>query len=135
MIGVVICAHHTLAPALAETAETIVGEYPALTAVAVDYGDAPDVTREHIQAAIREVDSGQGVLLLCDMFGGTPSNLSLSLLSDELEVVTGVNLPMLLKLFTERERGELSQVAATIRDDAREKIMVAGELLRPRKKK
>lgn len=134
-IGVVICAHHTLAPALVETAEQIVGEYPGLASVAVDYGDPPDVTREHIQAAIKQVDEGEGVLLLCDMFGGTPSNLSLSFLSDRLEVVTGVNLPMLLKLFTARERGPLAEVAATIRDDAREKIMVAGELLRPRSTK
>ncbi len=133
MIGVVVCTHHTLAAALVETVKGIVGEFEGLVAVGVEYGDAPEGTHERLGEAIREVDMGDGVVLLCDMFGGTPSNLSLSFLSDELEVVTGVNLPMLLKLFTARERTPLADVATTIRDDARENIMVAGELLRGRK--
>lgn len=130
MIGVVVCSHHTLAGALVETVQLIVGEFEALTAVGVEYGDPPDATLDRIRAAIGEVDMGEGVVLLCDMFGGTPSNLSLSFLSDELEVVTGVNLPMLLKLFTAREQGPLRAIAASIRDDARDNILVAGELLR-----
>lgn len=128
MIGVVICTHNTLAESLLETTRMIVGDFPQAAAVSVMSGDAMDVVLERLRAAISKVDTGDGVVLLCDMFGGTPSNLSLSFLT-EVEVVTGVNLPMLLKLFTTRE-GEPQQVAAMIRDHARENILVAGELLR-----
>ena len=82
--------------------------------------------------AIASVDTGAGVLLLCDMFGGTPSNLSLSFLDDKVEIVTGVNLPMLLKLYTSREQN-LAEVAQTICDHARQSTLVAGALLRPKK--
>jgi mannose PTS system EIIA component len=128
MTGVVICTHHTLAEALAETARMIVGEFPACVAVSVLPGEGPEVILEKLHAAVKEVSSGDGVLLLCDMFGGTPSNLSLSLLGDDVEVVTGVNLPMMLKLFTHRH-GPLAEVAAVARDHGRENILVAGELL------
>ena len=131
MIGVVVCTHHTLAEALVQTVTQIVGTFEQLTAVAVEYGDPADQTLDSIRHAILEVDTGDGVVLLCDMFGGTPSNLSLSFLSEELEVVTGVNLPMLLKLFTARGASDpLAETAAKIRDEARDKILVAGELLR-----
>lgn len=128
MIGVVLCTHNTLADALLETTKMIVGDFPQAAAVSVMSGDAMEVVLERLRAAISEVDTGDGVVLLCDMFGGTPSNLSLSFLTD-VEVVTGVNLPMLLKLYTTRE-GDVRTVAGTIRDHARENILVAGELLR-----
>ncbi len=131
MIGVVVVTHHTLARALVDTVLGIVGEFEQLEAVGIDYGVPPEGSLERIEAAIGEVDSGDGVVLLCDMFGGTPSNLSLSFLGEGREVVTGVNLPMLLKLFTARMSGEpLQQVAETVRDEARDKILVAGNLLR-----
>lgn len=129
MIGVVLCTHRTLAHALIETAEMIVGPFPKIQAVAVNPGDGQDAILELLRAAIDEVDEGDGVLLLVDMFGGTPSNLSLSFLDDRVEVLTGVNLPMLLKLYTHRS-GALGDVAAAIRDHGRENILVAGELLR-----
>lgn len=128
MIGVVVCTHNTLADALLDTTRMIVGEFPQARAVAVMSGDAMEVVLARLRSAIDEVDTGGGVVLLCDMFGGTPSNLSLSFLTD-VEVVTGVNLPMMLKLFTTRE-GDVREVACTIRDHARENILVAGELLR-----
>lgn len=128
MIGVVVCTHNTLAESLLKTTAMIVGDFPQARAVSVMSGDAMDAVLERLRAAISEVDTGDGVVLLCDMFGGTPSNLSLSFVT-EVEVVTGVNLPMLLKLFTTRE-GDPQAVAATIRDHARENILVAGELLR-----
>ena len=128
MIGVVLCTHNTLAEALLDTTRMIVGEFPQARAVSVMSGDAMEAVLDRLRAAIAEVDTGGGVVLLCDMFGGTPSNLSLSFLTD-VEVVTGVNLPMMLKLFTTRE-GDVREVAATIRDHARENILVAGELLR-----
>jgi PTS system mannose-specific IIA component len=128
MIGVVLCTHNTLAEALLDTTRMIVGEFAQAQAVCVMSGDAMEDVLDRLRAAIAAVDTGDGVVLLCDMFGGTPSNLSLSFLTD-VEVVTGVNLPMLLKLFTTRE-GDVREVAATIRDHARENILVAGELLR-----
>lgn len=130
MIGVVVCTHGDLADALLDTTRMIVGEFPQAAAVAVRRGDSIEHVLERLRTAIAEVDSGGGVLILCDMFGGTPSNLSLSFLS-QVEVVTGVNLPMLLKLFTTRE-GPVAEVAAAVRDHARENILVAGELLRSR---
>ncbi|MCA9537912.1 MAG: PTS fructose transporter subunit IIA [Myxococcales bacterium] len=129
MIGIVICTHADLAQALLATTEMIVGELPAARAVGVQREDGPERVLERIRAAIDEVDIGDGVVLLCDMFGGTPSNLSLSLLSDKLEVVTGVNLPMLLKLYTAR-KGPLAEVAAAARTHGRDNILVAGELMR-----
>ncbi len=128
MIGVVVCTHGPLADALLETAKMIVGEFPACATVSVRQGDGMDTILADLRAAVRAVQAGDGVVLLCDMFGGTPSNLSLSLLGDDVEVVTGVNLPMLLKLFTSRE-GDLGVVAALAREHGRQNILVAGELL------
>lgn len=132
MIGVVLCTHRSLAQALFDTAQMILGELPQVAIMSVEPGDAMDVMLERLRAAIAEVDAGAGVLVLCDMFGGTPSNLALSFLGEEVELVTGVNLPMLLKLSQSRE-GKLSEVAGSIRDHARDNILVAGELLRKRK--
>lgn len=132
MIGVVICTHDKLADALLETVRMIVGEFEGAVAVAVRPEEGPEQIREHIEAAVRAVDVGKGVIILCDMFGGTPSNLSLSLLADDREVVTGVNLPMLLKLYTHRDE-PLHDVASSVAAYARESIHVAGDLLRGRR--
>ncbi len=130
MIGVVICTHGPLAEALLDTVNMIVGEFPQAATVSVRRGDAVEAVLDRLRVAITQVDSGEGVLILCDMFGGTPSNLSLSLL-ERAEVLTGVNLPMLLKLYTTRE-GPVAEVAAAVRDHARDNMLVAGELLRSR---
>lgn len=132
MIGVVLCTHDQLAEALLGTVRMIVGDFPAAVAVPVLPSEGPEKIREHIEAAVAEVDQGDGVVIMCDMFGGTPSNLSLSLLADDREVVTGVNLPMLLKLFTHRD-APLAEVASTVAAYGRESIHVAGDLLRGRK--
>lgn len=128
MIGVVVCTHGALAQQLLASARMIVGEYPAAEAVSVEPGEGPDTIRARISKAVEAVDGGSGVLLLCDMFGGTPSNLCLSLLGDDREVVTGVNLPMLLKLWTGRD-GPLDEVARAVARHTRDNILVAGELL------
>ncbi len=129
MIGVVICTHRDLAKALLETAEMIVGDFPGVELVSVMLGDEVEGILNQLREAIQAVDQGEGVLILCDMFGGTPSNLSLSFLSDQVEVVTGVNLPMLLKLYTQRE-GPLAELAEQISEGGREGVTVAGALLR-----
>jgi PTS system mannose-specific IIA component len=129
MIGVVICTHLNLAQALIETLEMIVGELPAAEAVCVRPGDSQDDIRRRLGEAIAKVDDGDGVVVLCDMFGGTPANLAIPMLSERVEVVTGVNLPMLLKLYTHRDR-PLAEVATSLCEHARQSIHVAGDFLR-----
>jgi len=131
MIGVVICTHASLSTALLEATEMIVGEMEKTEAVCVQPGDSGETIVNRLSTAMKAVDSGSGVIILCDMFGGTPSNVSLSLLGDDVEIITGVNLPMLLKLFTCRTL-PLAEVAKTIQGHARDNIMVAGALLKPR---
>lgn len=129
MIGLVICTHLNLADALLETAEMIVGDFPQAETVSVRPSDGMDAVLKRLRQSIANVDSGDGVIVMCDLFGGTPSNVSLSLLNDDVEVVTGVNLPMLMKLYTARDK-PLAAVASTVCARGRENILVAGELLR-----
>jgi len=126
MIGVVVVTHGSLAHELVKAARTIVGEVPAVAAVSIGWGDDVDVAREAISGAIREV--GGQCLLLTDMFGGTPTNVSLPFLSPDVEIVTGVSLPMLIKATSLRE-GDLREVARVVRDQGRGAIHVASELL------
>ena len=129
-LGVVIVAHGSLAPVLQENAEGIVGELPRCRAIHVDQNVDVDEARASIGQAIRAVDGGGGVLLLTDMLGGTPSNVSLSFLEQHnIEVVTGVNLPMLLKLPFILGKLPLRDAAAFIRDYGRKNITVAGDIL------
>ena len=131
MIGVVICTHASLSKALLEATEMIVGTMEKTEAVCVQPGDSGETIVDRLSEAMKAVDSGDGVMILCDMFGGTPSNVSLSLLGDDVEIVTGVNLPMLLKLTTCRTLS-LKEVATVIQGHGRDNIMVAGALLKPR---
>ena len=103
---------------------------PDYHAVAIDPGQSAEDMREAIDAALTAADQGQGVLVLTDMFGGTPSNISLSFLGERrVEVVTGLNLPMLIKLATMREPKPLDELARFIRDYGQRNISVASELL------
>ncbi len=117
MIGIVVVTHGQLAREFVSSAEMIVGEIPDVTSVSIGWHDSPEDAQEEIREAIERVEKGQGTVLLTDMFGGTPSNLSLSFLeTDRLEVVTGVNLPMLIKLvgLREVENTSLLEVARQI---------------------
>jgi PTS system mannose-specific IIA component len=127
MIGIVVVSHGRLAEELVNAARNIVGEVPSVVAVSIGWGDDVAATREAIAQALADV-GGPGVLVLTDMFGGTPTNVSLSLLSPQVEIVTGVNLPMLIKLMTHRE-AELGEAARMCREQGREAIVVASELL------
>ncbi|MEW6380088.1 MAG: PTS sugar transporter subunit IIA [bacterium] len=130
MVGVVIVAHGNLAEELLKSSELIVGSLPKMKAVSVDSRNGVEQAMHDIQKAIEAVDSGSGVLILTDMFGGSPSNLSLSFLSTKrIEVVTGVNLPMLLKLATYREGHCLEEIKETVFIYGREKIIIASDLL------
>jgi len=130
-LGVVVVTHGQLASELLNAAEMIVGDLPGFAAVSIGWQDPVDVAREAIERAIARVDRGAGVLLLTDMFGGTPSNLGMTFLeTDRLEVITGVNLPMLIKLASLRSSSDLLAVAKEMRDHGRSAIWVASDLLR-----
>ena len=131
MIGVVVVTHGQLATELLNAAETIVGELPRFAAVSIGWHDDVEQAREEIARAIGRLDAPEGVIVLTDMFGGTPSNLAITLLEEgRVEVVTGVNLPMLIKLAGLREALDLREVARRIREDGRTAIWVASDLLR-----
>jgi PTS system mannose-specific IIA component len=134
MIGVVIVTHCRLAEELICAAQLVVGEeLKQFQAVSVEPKDGSEAIREKILTVIRKVDSGKGVLILTDMYGGTPSNISLSFLEDKkIEVITGVNLPMLLKLATYQEKFDLEQLASFITDYGQKNINLASEVLKKR---
>jgi mannose PTS system EIIA component len=127
VIGVVVVTHGRLAEELVSAARAIVGEIPSIVAVSMGWGDDVASAREQVARAI-EVAGGGDTLLLTDMFGGTPTNLSLPFLSPQVEIVTGVNLPMLIKLTSLRE-GKLAEVARVIRDQGKDAIYVASDVL------
>jgi PTS system mannose-specific IIA component len=134
VIGVVVVTHGQLATELVNAAEMIVGDLPQFTAVSIGWHDEVNDAREDIAQAIERVRSSDGVLLLTDMFGGTPSNLGMTFLeTDRLEVITGVNLPMLIKLAGMRGSSNLLAVAKEMREHGRNAIWVASDLLRGEK--
>jgi PTS system mannose-specific IIA component len=134
VIGVVVVTHGQLATELVNAAEMIVGDLPQFTAVSIGWHDDVNDAREEIVQAIERVRGAEGVLLLTDMFGGTPSNLGMTFLEkDRIEVITGVNLPMLIKLAGLVQSQDLLAVAREMRDDGRNAIWVASDLLRGEK--
>jgi PTS system mannose-specific IIA component len=134
MIGVVVVTHGQLATELVNAAEMIVGDLPQFAAVSIGWHDEVNDAREDIAKAIERVRGDAGVLLLTDMFGGTPSNLGMTFLEkDCIEVITGVNLPMLIKLASLQTSQDLLAVARAMRDHGRTAIWVASDLLRGEK--
>jgi mannose PTS system EIIA component len=131
MVGIVLVTHGGLGQEMLRTAEGIVGPIEASRAVAIESRESMEQIREKMANAIGEVDSGQGVLVLTDMFGGTPANLALTFLDERrVEVVTGVNLPMVLKLGTSRaEASTLNEAAHAIASYGQKNIVHASELL------
>ena len=127
MIGIVVVTHGKLAEELVNAARTIVGDIPSIAAVSIGWEDDTDAARDAIQRARDAVGPGPA-LILTDMFGGTPTNVSLPFLSSEVEIVTGVNLPMIIKLTTLRQ-GDLMEVARVIREQGKGAIYVASEVL------
>ncbi len=142
MIGIVVVTHGRLAEELVNAARAIVGTIPRIAAVSIGWSDDASVGKDAIARAMESVGghepaagaspaSPEGVLVLTDMFGGTPTNLSLPFLSPTVEIVTGVNLPMLIKLTQARE-GSLREIARMVRDQGQEAIYVASDLLEKR---
>jgi len=127
MIGIVVVTHGQLAGELVNAARTIVGDIPRIAAVSIGWTDDVTAARNAIAGALEEV-GGDQALILTDMFGGTPTNVSLPFLSPRVEIVTGVSLPMLIKLTTLRE-GPLADVARAVREQGKDAIYVASEVL------
>ncbi len=133
MVGVVVATHGSLADEFLRTAQLVCGELPGVRAVSMSASVGMDEARAALAEAIRAVDGGQGVLVLTDMFGGSPANLALTFLDDRVEVVTGVNLPMLMKLSTCREgASDLHEMALMLTAHGQKNITLASELLRTR---
>ncbi len=129
-LGVVLVTHSDYGEYLLKAAEMIVGRQEGCTSVSVDGTSEVDATVTRLREAATSCDAGAGVVLLTDMFGGTPTNISLSLMSSmKLEVVTGVNLPMLLKVISSRSES-LETVSAFAKQAGCSGIVVAGEVLR-----
>jgi PTS system mannose-specific IIA component len=129
-VGVVIVTHYELGSQFLQALRLIIPDAPEFYAVSIDPGQPVDEMRDRIAESLRTADTGSGVLILTDMFGGTPSNMSLSFFDEHhVEVVTGTNLPMLIKLATMHEEKSLEDLATFIKEYGKRNISVASELL------
>lgn len=134
MIGIIVLTHGDLGRQFINTARLIgLNSEDSLIALAADPSDSPDRLREEMAQSIKKLSTGDGVLILTDLFGGTPTNLSLSFLEEgKIEVVTGLNLPMLIKAINSRDDCDVASLAKAASDAGKESIFRAGEFLRQR---
>jgi len=129
-VGVVIVTHYGLADEFLQALRLIIPDSPDFFAVSLDPSQSVEEMRERIHAGLKAAEKGDGVLILTDMFGGTPSNMCLSFLEEHrVEVVTGINLPMLIKLATLSEEKPLEELATFIKEYGQRNISVASQLL------
>jgi len=133
MIGLVVVCHEDMGAELVKAAEMIVGKIEAVATVSVKQESAPEMLRDQIQSAIKKVDRKTGVMLFTDMFGGTPSNIALAFLSDSVEVVTGVNLSMLIKFANHRDEKSLPELAKLVQEAAQKSVVIASQMLKGKK--
>lgn len=130
MIGIVLATHGSLGESLIHSMNVILGEQPQIEALSLQVEDDIEKASKSLGEVVARVDSGDGVLILTDMLGGTPSNLSLSLLSRPgIDVLSGVNLPMLLKASQVRQEQGLLESATRVKEHARSSIVMASEVL------
>ncbi len=136
MIGIVIVTHCQLGEALIEAAEFIIGERPgSLESVSIDLSENAEKLRNKISQGIKKVEGQEGVLILTDMFGGTPSNLSYSFLEEgRIEVLSGVNLPILNQAASMREKMKLDQLASNLESFGKKSISLASGILKGNKR-
>lgn len=133
-IGGVVISHGQVANELVAAAEAVVGDLSHVTAVSIGWHDDVEIAKAEIERAIANVSQGSGVLLLTDMFGGTPTNIAAMFLKeDEVEIVTGVNLPMVIKLASTDQEMTLDELAREVEEQGKESIRLAGILLEPQK--
>ena len=130
MIGALVVTHGHLGQELVAAAEMIVGEVSHIQSVSIGWHDDVNDARKDIEKRIAEVENGMGVLILTDMFGGTPSNIAFSLHDPgKIDVVTGVNLPMIIKIAAQKEGDTLNSLARIVRDQGRSSIAMASDFL------
>jgi PTS system mannose-specific IIA component len=130
MIGVVIACHGSLALGFKSAAEMILGKTDNLETVSVDVKQDPQTIKGVIQTAIKSVDKGKGVFILTDLFGGTPSNVSLSFLDPgHIEIITGINLPLILKLLKDRKKSSFEQLKDILISKATKSILNPSDML------
>ena len=130
LVGALVVTHGQLGQELVSAAQAIVGEISYIAAVSIGWNDDVDESKKKIEQAVAEVDQGKGVIILTDMFGGTPSNLSLPLLKrNEVDIVTGVNLPMVIKVANQPGTGSLSELVTKVKKQGQSHISIASELL------
>ena len=129
MIGLVLVTHGRLAVEFAAALEHIVGPQTALESVCIGPDDDMEARRADIAAAIARVETGRGVILLTDMFGGTPSNLAISLMGGNIEVIAGINLPMLVRLASGRKSMGVAASVEAAQEAGRKYISIASKIL------
>ena len=130
MVGILVITHYNLGTELVAAADMMGGKIDGIQAISVDPKKDTEKLRKEISMAIKRLDHGEGVLIITDMFGGTPSNLSLSFLEEgKVEVLTGVNLPMLIKLSTYREDKTLNELAMQLKSFGQKNINLASEIM------
>jgi PTS system mannose-specific IIA component len=135
-IGGVIVTHGQVAGELVAAAETIVGAQSHITSVSIGWHDDVEIAKDEIARAIKKVSQGAGVLLLTDMFGGTPTNISAMFIKqNEVEIVTGVNLSMVIKLASQNKEMNLDEMAKQVEEQGKQAIYRTSELLEPHKLK
>lgn len=134
MVGAVIITHGDISRSLCDAAEAINGKVKSVKTISVSSSNTTEEIRKTLASSVKEADSGFGVIIFTDMFGGTPTNIALSLLEEgRVEVITGVNLPMLLKFIGHRNDKEIGELAVFLREYGRNSIILAGEMLKERK--
>jgi len=132
MIGALVVTHGHLAQELVAAAEMIVGDISHIQAVSIGWHDDVNDARKEIERKISEVDRGSGILLLTDMFGGTPSNIAFAFHEPgKVDIVTGVNLPMIIKIAHQKEDENLDSLARSVLEQGQSSIRVASEFLHP----
>ena len=130
MIGLVLVTHGNLAEEFKNALEHVVGQQEAVETICIGPDDDMDRRREDIVKAVKDAEQGNGVIILTDMFGGTPSNLSISVMdTGEIEVIAGINLPMLIKLARVREDNDMQKSLQEAQDAGKKYINVASSLL------
>ncbi len=130
MVGVLVVAHCRVAEELVLATELIAGELEHILGLSFDSKSSVEGLRKQVEKAIKQVDQGEGVLILTDMFGGTPSNICLSFLEEgKVEVLSGINLPMLIRLCTNRDKKNLNELAEFLMEYGRENISLASKIL------
>jgi PTS system mannose-specific IIA component len=130
LVGALLVTHGQVGQELLAAAEMIVGEFSHIASISIGWQVDVNESKKDIETAIRNINQGKGVIILTDSFGGTPSNIALSLLKKgEIEIVTGVNLPMVIKLANQTGEEDVCQLASAIKEQGQKQISIASELL------